>query len=115
MEENKIQCDRCGELFEVKEAVFGQIERDGLKVKYFSCPACGVKYHILTSNSKMESLIKKREIVETKIRLSFSKKLPEKTIRKYERELDEIRKQQVALSEELKVLGEEILRSEEKV
>lgn len=102
-------------MFEVREAVFGQIERDGLKVKYFSCPACGAKYNILTSDSKMESLIKKREIVQTKIRLSFSKKLSEKTIHKYERELDEIRKQQMALSEELKVRGEKILRSEEKV
>lgn len=113
MADNRIQCDKCGELFEVREAVFGQIERDGLKVKYFSCPACGTKFHILTSDSRMERLIKRRETVQTKIRCAFAKKFPEKTIKKYEQELDEIKNQQVALSEELKAIAEEMLRSEE--
>ena len=35
----------------------GSLRDGGLEVQYFPCPACGAKYHIFTTDSKLRDLI----------------------------------------------------------
>lgn len=106
-----IECNKCGSEFLLDESRFGVIKKDDLVVEYFSCPVCGEKYHVFTSNSEMRALVKKRKAVQLKIRAAFTKKFREKTLQKYEQELDQIKKEQQAILPRLKCAGEKILQA----
>lgn len=106
---NNVQCNKCGKWFALDGSLYGVAVADGLTVQYFSCPACGEKYHILTLNDEMRKLIERREAIQTKIRAAHAKKFREKTIKGYIKELDGIKAQQEKLFQELKLLGEAIL------
>lgn len=103
-------CNKCGTEFIPDKSQFGEIKKDDLVVWYFSCPTCGEKYHVFTSNSEMRSLVEKRKAVQMKIRAAFTKKFQKKTIREYEQELDQIKKRQESIGPRLKRLGEDIIR-----
>lgn len=106
---NNAQCNKCGKWFALDGSLFGAIQADSLTVQYFSCPACGERYHVLTLNDEMRKLIEKREAIQTKIRAAHAKKFREKTIKRYIKELDGIKAKQEKLFQELKPLGEAIL------
>ena len=106
-------CNKCGNEFTIDESRFGAIKKDDLIVQYFSCPFCGEKYHVFTTDSKMRDLVKKRKAVQMKIQAAFAKKFREKVIQEYERELEQIKKVQYDIYPELKRMGEELICGEE--
>ena len=106
---NNIQCNKCGKWFALAGSLCGVAEADDLTVQYFSCPACGEKYHVLTLNSEMRKLIEERKVIQAKIRAAHAKKFRKKTIKGYIKELDSIKAKQETLFQELKPLGEAIL------
>lgn len=110
---NNVQCNECGKWFALDASLCGVAEADGLTVQYFSCPACGEKYHVLTLNDEMRKLIERRETIQAKIRAAHAKKFREKTIKGYIKELDDIKAKQEKLFQELKPLGEAILHPNE--
>lgn len=109
---NTIDCNKCGYSFDLEDARCGTIEKGDLLVQYFCCPNCRKKYHAFTSDARMRALVEQRKAVQLKIKAAFAKKFPEKTIRKYEKELDQIKRQQKKLLPELKAAGERILKGE---
>lgn len=110
---NTVDCDKCGTSFVLDDTCTGMLKRDNLVVQYVSCPTCGAKYPAFTSDTEMRKLIERRKAVQLKIKAAFAKKFREKTIRKYEKELDQIKRQQQKLMPKLKAAGEDILRQAE--
>ena len=106
---NNVQCNKCSKWFALDGSLYGVAEADGLTVQYFSCPACGEKYHVLTLNSEMRKLIEERRVIQAKIRAAHTKKFRKKTIKGYIKDLDGIKVKQEKLFQELKPLGEAIL------
>lgn len=109
---NYVHCNKCGKGFYTGEDNLSIIKKDDLTVQYFSCPYCEERYHVFTADAQMQALIEQRKAVQLKIKAAFAKKFREKTIRKYEKELDQIKRQQKKLLPELKAAGEKILKGE---
>lgn len=106
---NNAQCNKCGKWFALDVSLYGVVQANNLAVQYFSCPACGERYHVLTLNDNMRALIENRKAVQAKIRMAHAKKFRKQTIKEYIKELDSIKAQQEKLFQELKPLGEAIL------
>ena len=104
-----VNCNKCGQQFTVDDSCLGSIRDGDLKVQYFSCPACGARYHILTTDSTMRDLIERRKFIQLKIRLAHAKKLKESTFKKYLREYGQLKKEQEKMFPELKAKGEKVL------
>lgn len=109
---NYVYCNKCGKGFYTDDDTLHTIKKDGLTVQYFSCPYCEGRYHVFTTDARMQALIEQRKAVQLKIKAAFAKKFREKAIRKYEKELDQIKRQQKKLMPELKAAGEKILKGE---
>ncbi len=110
---DEIICSSCGRQFRMDRPLVRTIEKGDLVVQYFACPACGKKYHVFTSDTKMRDLIQRRTQVQTQIKAAFVKKFRQKTIRGYERELDKIKREQEKLKPALRAAGEKVLRGED--
>lgn len=110
---NSTICNKCGQEFILDEYRFGIIKEDDFVVQYFSCPTCGERYHVFTYDRDMRELVRQREVVQAKIRAGHAKKFREKTLIKYERELEQIKRKQEKMIPTLKAIGEKILRGEE--
>lgn len=108
-----IDCNKCGQQFTVDDSRMGSLRDGDLEVQYFSCPACGAKYHILTTNSTMRSLIERRKAVQLKIKAARAKRFKESTFKKYLREYEQIKKEQEKIFPELKAQGENLLHEGE--
>lgn len=102
-------CNKCGQEFTLDEHRFGSIREDDFVVQYFSCPACGERYHVFTSDKEMRKLVGRRKAVQAQIRMGFAKKFNHKTLRKYEQELKRIKQKQEKMMPALKATGEKIL------
>ena len=108
-----IDCNKCGQQFTVDDSRMGSLRDGDLEVQYFSCPACGAKYHILTTNSTMRSLIERRKAVQLKIKAAHAKRFKERTFKKYMREYNQIKKEQEDMMPALRATGEELLHGGE--
>ena len=91
------------------DSCLGSIRDGDLEVQYFSCPVCGAKFHILTTNSVMRDLIERRKAVQLKIKMARIKRFKEHTFKKYLREYEQIKKDQEKIFHSLKAQGEKIL------
>lgn len=109
---NMIDCDNCKASLVLDDSYMGILKKGDFVVKYIFCPVCGAKYQAFTTDTEMRQLIEQRKAVQLKIKAAFAKKFREKTIRKYEKELDQIKRQQKKLLPELKAAGEKILKGE---
>lgn len=107
---NSVVCNSCDKEFLLTEDLYGKLEQDDLTIKYFSCPHCGRKYHVITINARMNELIAQRKLFQSKIAMARKRKFREKTIKGYIDELAKVQEAQQILFAELKVRGEEILR-----
>ena len=107
-----IDCNKCGRQFTVDDSRLGSLRDGDSEVQYFSCPACGAKYHILTTNNTMRDLIERRKAVQLKIKAAHAKRLKERTFKKYLREYEQIKKEQMEMFPVLKAQGEKILYGE---
>ena len=96
-------CNKCGQEFTIDEHRFGTIREGDFVVQYFSCPACGERYHVFTSDKEMRELVGRRKAVQAQIRMGHAKKFNRKTLRKYEQE---------KMMPALKATGEKILHGE---
>ena len=108
-----VDCNKCGQQFTMDDSRLGSMRDGDLEVQYFSCPACGTKYHILTTDSKMRDLIKRREAVQLKIKAAHAKRFKERTFKKYMREYNQIKKEQEDMMPALRATGEELLHGGE--
>ena len=50
-------CNKCGREFTIDAHRFGSIREGDFVVQYFSCPACGERYHVFTSDKEMRELV----------------------------------------------------------
>jgi len=107
---NKTICNKCGYEFYISD--LSTIAKDDLLVKYFACPACGEKYHVFTSDSKMRELVEQRQAIQTKIRIGHAHKFRKQELQKYAQKLAKINREQKKIMPQLEKLGEEILREE---
>jgi len=107
--EMSVVCNQCGAQFVVDDCCLVSVREGDYEVQYFSCPDCGARHQIFTSDSEMRKLIERRKVVQTQIRAAFAKKFREKTIRSYERELEKIKREQKKRMPRLKAAGEKIL------
>ena len=105
-------CNKCGQEFTLDEHRFSSIREGDFVVQYFSCPACGERYHVFTSDKEMRELVGRRKAVQAQIRMGFAKKFNRKTLRKYEQELERIKRKQEKMMPTLKATGEKILHGE---
>ena len=111
--EKPVNCNKCGQQFTVDDSRLGSILDGDLEVQFFSCPTCGTKYHILTTDSTMRDLIDRRKYIQLKIRLAIAKKLKKNTFKKYMKEYEQIKKEQEKMLPKLRAKGEKILCGKE--
>ena len=107
-----ISCNKCGQEFTLDEHRFSSIWEGDFIVQYFSCPACGERYHIFTSDKEMRELVDRGKAVQMQIRMGHAKKFNRKTLRKYAQELERIKRKQEKMMPALKAVGEKILNGE---
>ena len=105
-------CNKCGQEFVIDEHRFGSIRDGDFVVQYLSCPACGERYHVFTSDKEMRELVGRRKAVQAQIRMGHAKKFNRKTLRKYAQELERIKRKQEKMMPALKATGEKILHGE---
>jgi len=105
-------CNKCGQEFTIDEHRFGTIREGDFVVQYLSCPACGERYHVFTSDKEMRELVGRRTAVQAQIRMGHAKKFNRKTLRKYAQELERIKRKQEKIMPTLKAIGEKILDGE---
>lgn len=105
-------CNKCGQEFTIDEHRFGTIREGDFVVQYLSCPACGERYHVFTSDTEMWELVGRRTAVQAQIRMGHAKKFNRKTLRKYAQELERIKRKQEKMMPTLKAIGEKILNGE---
>ena len=91
------------------EQYFGTIQEGDFVVQYLSCPICGKRYHVFTSDKEMRELVGRRKVVQAQIRMGHAKKFNRKTLRKYEQELERIKRKQEKMMPQLKAIGVKIL------
>ena len=106
-------CNKCGQEFAVDLHRLGTIKEGDFVVQYLSCPACGERYHVFTSDKDMRELVGRRKAVQAQIRMGHAKKFNRKTLRKYAQELERIKRKQEKMMPTLKATGEKILRGED--
>lgn len=105
-------CDKCGQEFTLDEYRFGAIRDGDLTVHYFTCPVCGERFQFFTLDKEMRELVARRKAVQMQIRAGHAKKFSRKTLRKYEQELEKIKRKQEKMIPALKAVGEKILHGE---
>ena len=105
-------CNKCGQEFVIDEHRFGTIREGDFVVQYLSCPACGERYYVFTSDTEMRELVGRRKAVQAQIRMGHAKKFNRKTLHKYEQELEKIKRKQEKMIPMLKAIGEKILHGE---
>lgn len=105
-------CNKCGQEFTIDEHRFGTIREGDFVVQYLSCPACGERYHVFTSDTEMRELVGRRMAVQAQIHMGHAKKFNRKTLRKYAQELERIKRKQEKMMPTLKAIGEKILDGE---
>lgn len=106
---NLTSCDRCSKEFYLSPALVRKVEYGDLHVDYLFCPYCGAKYAAFVSDSKMRELVAARQRIRDKFKAGHQKKFREKTLRKYQEELDKIKAQQREILPELMKRGQELL------
>lgn len=109
---SNIICDKCGRTFALDISCFGTVQKDDLIVQYFSCPNCGTKYQYLTSDKKMRELMERRKAIQKQVFAGHAKRFRRETLRKYEREIEQIKQEQQQITPTLKAAGEKILHGD---
>ena len=66
----------------------------------------------MTAAEKMRSLVERRKAIQTKIKAAHAKRFKERTFKKYLREYEQIKKEQMEMFPVLKAQGEKILYGE---
>lgn len=109
---NNIQCNKCGNWFALDRHYFDTVQEGDFVVQFFSCPACGMRFQVFTSDKEMRELVERRKIVQQKIHIGHAKKFSRKALHKYEQELEKIKRKQEKMMPTFKVIGEKILHGE---
>ena len=105
-----VSCDECQKEFWLDRPHILTLTSGDYEVQYFQCPYCRKKYHVLTSDPEMRSMIGERSRIAGSIRLARTKHFKEATIKKMIVKLDKIKQQQMEKEKELKPIGERILK-----
>ena len=105
-----VQCNKCGEYFTVLREGIMVLQDDGYNVTFFVCPHCKEKYLICIFDKKMHELLERRRQLEQILRIARAKKFRAETIRRYVKEYEKVKADQKAYADELKPIGEEIIK-----
>lgn len=105
----EVVCDRCDTVYYITAKSIEVIRDGDLEVQFLSCPQCGLKCQIITTNQEMRDLIEKRKALHQQIRMAMAKHFREQTIRGYERQLEKVKAAQERLLPELKQAGRRLL------
>ena len=105
----KPTCKKCEKFFDIVPKYVKVQHEKATGIVYYECPHCKEKYLSFVLDAKMDELIKKRQVLETRIYVARAKKFRRKTIDGYYVELKKVITEQEKHWEELKPIGEEIL------
>lgn len=100
-----IVCNACKEMFVAERKDIISVTDGDLEIQYFSCPKCHKKYLVLAADEEMRGLIERYKKVAAKFKAAHIGKFRAAEIRKFERELAEIKKKQMQKRPELNRLG----------
>lgn len=103
-------CNKCGKDFSLLRENIFVVQEDEYDVSYLECPHCKEKYLIGVFDKKMHDLIERRRQLEQILRIARAKKFRAETIRRYVKEYEKVKADQKALADELKPIGEEIIK-----
>lgn len=107
---SNIKCDACGNIFDVKKILTKK--QGDYEVQYFVCPHCRRKYQIITTDSELREVIKRRIQLNAKFQLMRNKNFKKETIQKLETELSKVKEKSERMAKSLKEIGESILMQE---
>lgn len=110
MSPNEVICNRCGKSFQMSLKDVKILENGEFQVTYFACKACKQPYQVLTTDQAARELIIKRRNAETRLKLGIKNHFAEKTLKKYMKEVDKIKNEQLKRSVKLKSEGERLLK-----
>jgi transposase-like protein len=103
------KCNECGKLFS-QNSIRLQEKRVGeYVVQYFTCPFCGKKYQVLTTDEEMRALIERKKEIWRGMRLAGQRKGGERTVKRYKKKLIAVDKEIKLRLAHLSELGEDIL------
>jgi hypothetical protein len=107
-----VECNVCKRPFSMQGVRTGTITSGDYEITYFSCPGCGAKYPINTTDTRQRDLIKQRLDWLEKVKVGRKKKFRPKTLKHYWREIDKIKAEQEERQPKLTEMGKKILRGE---
>lgn len=110
-----VDCNECGAQFVIDDSRMASIKAGDLEVQYLSCPSCGAKFLLFASDATMRELVRQRKAVQAKLKAARAKQFKERTIKKYMKEFEKIKREQEEMLPALRARGEKILREEEPV
>ena len=93
MDKRNVRCDSCGCAFEPKPEV---LRNDGLEYTYFACPYCGRRHVASVTDPELRRRIRAQSLLAERHR---KKRLPERTLRRMQRERVKNRKRSMELRE----------------
>lgn len=108
-----IECNSCHKNFGLDERSIKTVNDGDYEVQYFVCPHCHAKYQIITTDTKMRDIIQKRKQLRRKFQLVQKKHFRESTLRTMQKEDLSLKAECESMVENLKKIGEEILRKDE--
>lgn len=98
-----VKCDKCGRMFSFGMARRETVEAGEYQAQYFSCPLCGEKYHITTTDKTQREQINELNRMIRRRMLGVKKKLKLKTLKRMHRQE---KKQKNRIKQRAKWLGE---------
>lgn len=106
----EVTCNACGKDFEIREDSICSVSPGEITVRYYSCPECGCKYQILTSDEEMRKLIVERQQLVQKIAIGRAHKFRSSVMQRYIWEEQKLAYRLKKKRKALKDIGEKILQ-----
>lgn len=100
-------CNACHR--EMPDGTVHTLTEGEYEVQYLHCGKCGATYQVLTTDAESRDLVARRRDLAHKIDLGRQKHFTEKTLKKYQKESDKIKKRQMKLAHKLRDVGDTIL------
>ena len=108
------KCDQCGETFAFGPQSLRAAQENGVEAVYVECPHCKKKNLTVVLDDKARSISERYRKKDYSVMIAKQKRFREKTILGLSKERDALMKEYKEHQEELKPIGEEILKNLEK-
>lgn len=104
-----ILCDFCEKRISIRGIHLEGITQGEYSVSYFSCPHCGKRFHVGTTDERQRALILERDKSMRQTTAAIKNHFREKTIRAHRRQTEKLEKKIRSRAPELKEIGMKIL------